>query len=169
MASQTRHTTHVSLPFEVVCARLAETDRLGTGASALAVRHIERAAKKVELAGFERSVAVEVRLDEVERVSDDFARMGLGWHSGADDQRLLPHVDAELLIHAVIAKGAHASTAISVVGRFKPSDGLRRHIGDLLFGRRILDEAMQKFLESLAVQILDDPIDLRAENRTTVS
>lgn len=159
---QLQHTTHISLPFEVVCHRLtAEAGRVAAGSSTAAVRHIERSARKAGLAGFKRGTAVELDLSPLERVSDDFARVGLDWRSGADDQRLLPHVEAQLLIHAVIAKGVHASTAVSVVGRFAPSKGARRQIEDLLFGRRIVDEAMQRFLDALAVLVVDDPIDLR--------
>ncbi len=137
---------------------MAEADRVESGPSLVAVRHIERSAKKAGLTGFDRSAVVELRLGEVERVSEDFARMSLEWRSESDDQRLLPHFDAQLRIHAVIAKGPHASTAVSVAGRFAPSRGVRRHIEDLLFGRRVVDEAMQRFLESLASLITDEPI-----------
>lgn len=142
---------------------MAEADCVGSGPGLVAVRHIERLVKTTGLAGFDRSAAVKLQIGEVERVSEDFARMGLDWQSSAQDQRLLPHFDAQLRVHAVIVKGPHAATSLSVAGKFAPSRGVRRHIEDLLFGRRIVDEAMQQFLESLATVIVDDPIDLRAE------
>ncbi len=170
MQHQTKHTTHVPLGFEEVCARLDRADQISVGPSSVAVLHIERSARSAGLIGFDRSASVDLHLGKLDRVTEDFARISLVWKSGADDQRLLPHVDAELLIHAVIAKGPHASTAMSVAGRFTPSGGVRRHIEDLLFGRRIVDEAMQRFLASLARNIIDEPIDLRTNDgdRSTV-
>lgn len=161
---QSLHTTHIPLGFADVCDRVrARAFELQDGPSANAVRHVERAATAGKLDGFEPDTTVRLHNVELEQVTDDYARMRLDWRSDSDEHRLLPHVRAELRIHAGIAKGPNASTSISIVGAFEPSKGLRRHIDDVIFGRRIVDDALHRFLDLTVALIANNgaEIDLR--------
>ncbi len=162
MRRRIQYTTHLPLPFDEVCLRI--DDRCGellSGATASAAFHLERFASRGELAGFEPTEPVTIATASLERKGLDVAELALLWDASSPERRLLPHVDARLLVNGVILKGPHASTALSVVGSFDPTQRLRQRLSNQTFSRRVVDEAIAAFVRSMATMVLDEPIDLR--------
>lgn len=157
-----QHTLHVSLGFDETCARIEKRcqellDRATTVAATTIRRRTETllASKTQDLPWATAHPLV--------REAGHHATMALDWQATHPSNRLLPHLDAHLVINGVILRGPHASTAISILGSFDPSTGLLRRIDDVLFRRRLVDEATEAFLGAFVTALLDRPLDVRTE------
>lgn len=160
MDRRVQHTAYLNFGFQVVCDQLERhADSLLRDATEKATSHADHLVLEVDrdLAFFEPSESVRVSFSSLERTSPELASMGLDWHA-ARHKRILPHLDATLLIHAVIQSGPSAVTALSVVGEFAPPSSLFRRFDEALFTRRVLDAAVHKFLQSV-VSLLQERLD----------
>jgi hypothetical protein len=87
--------------------------------------------------------------------SVDRAVMILDW-SADRRHRILPNLEARLLIDNVIPRGVNATTALSVVGSFHPPSSFVRRVEQAVFTRRVLDTIVEAFVDSVAEVLLRD-------------
>ena len=99
-----------------------------------------------------------------ERSDDHQASMRISWNAEDPSTRLLPHLDAKIVVHGVIPRGLNASTAVSILGTFDSPHGFRQRLDDKLFRRRLVDDAAAAFLDAFVVGLIDGPIDLRTSD-----
>lgn len=152
MANQIRHTAYLNLVFDAVCQKLADdAGNILARATANASSHADHLVIHLdkELRFFRLDENVTITASALDRADNDVARMDLDWHADRR-RRLLPNLDAELLIHPLIQTGPNATTALSIVGVFEPPSGIFRRIDEALFTRRIMDAVAQSFIASVA-------------------
>lgn len=167
MERTVQHTVHVPLGFDETCDRIERYGpELLDRATALAARAVTRRGAELHATTTTSPIWIDHR--PLVRDADHQATVTLDWQSSAPSGRVLPHLDARLVINGVILRGPHASTAVSLLGSFDPSAGLLRRIDDRLRRRRLVDDVTGAFLDAFVVGLLDLPIDLTAENVTTV-
>ncbi len=164
MSRTVQHTLHISLDFEETCRRIeARSADLLERSTFIAARTVDRAAS--ELDGFEERQSVTIEAQDFERGDDHQASMRIRWNAQVPSSRLLPQLDAKIVVHGVISRGPHASTAISILGSFDSPNSLRQRLDDKLFRRRLVDEAAAAFLDAFVVGLIDGPIDLRTPDQ----
>ncbi len=161
MSRTVQHTRHISLDFEETCRRIeARGEDLLERATFVASRSVDRSASVLE--GFEVDQVVSVAPQEFDRGGDHQASMRIRWNADVPTARLLPQLDAKLVVHGVIPRGPHATTAISILGTHDAPHGIRQRLDDRLFRRRLVDDAAAAFLDAFVVGLVDGPIDLRS-------
>ena len=98
---------------------------------------------------------VTITASDLVRHSDQLATIDLRWHADRR-KRLLPNLQATLLIHALIQSGPHATTAVSIDGTFDPPSTIFRRVEEALFTRKLIDEVAHTFLDTVAAVIKAD-------------
>lgn len=160
MHRSVQHTLHVSLGYDETCRRIDESGaRLLERATAVAASTVSRQSNDPK--AVTGADPIRLATHALVRGPDHHATMTLDWRSASPDRRLLPHLRATLVINGVILQGPHASTAVSVLGTFDHSGGLLHRIDDVVFRRKLVDEAVEAFLDSFVAGLMDSPIDLR--------
>lgn len=150
-----QHTGYAARRFEDVFRLFADDDGdLLSGATNAAS---DRADTLVEFGparpqSFTVDEIVSVTATPIDRVSADRAVIGLDWQA-EPGKRLLPNLDAKLLIDAVIPSGRHATTAVSIVGDFDPPNNLFHAVKQSLVTRQIIDAVVHTFIVALVVRI----------------
>jgi hypothetical protein len=166
MERTVQHTLHVSLGFDETCERIERRrHQLLDRATTVATEIVTRGTTERSSSSAQPPVWVVHR--PLRREADHHATMALDWQTSAPSGRLLPHLDARLVVNGVIVRRPHASTAVSILGSFDLSAGLLHRIDDLLFGRRLVNDATAAFLDAFVDGLLEHSIDLRAENAAT--
>lgn len=158
MERRVQHTAYLELPFLVVCDHLARfgnsvlaraTDNASSHADHLVI-HLDR-----DLPFFHIDETVTMTPSELMKHDDQLATIDLQWHADRR-KRLLPNLDAKLMVHALIQSGPHATTALSIDGAFDPPASIFRRLDEALFTRRVLDAVAHTFLDSVAAIIRTD-------------
>ena len=158
MERRVQHTKYLELPFDVVCDRLAmagqsvlvrATDNASSHADHLVI-HLDQ-----DLPFFHIDETVTITASELVRHNDQLATIDLRWHADRR-KRLLPNLEAKLLVHALIQSGPHATTAVSIDGAFDPPSTIFRRFEEALFTRRLIDAVAHTFLDTVAAIIRAD-------------
>lgn len=152
MDRKIRQTAYVERTFEDVCLELelngrAILSRATDDASSRAdhlVLHLDD-----DLSFFDPDETVTLVASSLKRQSDEMASMQLDWRAD-HHKRILPALDARLLVHAIIQSGPNAMTALSVTGLFAPPPSLRRRVEETLFKRKLIDAVVYRFVHSVA-------------------
>lgn len=152
------HTTRIGREYLAVCDWMsvhgAEVLAQATStAGSTADRMVLKA--KVELPFFRVDEEVALFASPLWQESADRAAMILDW-SADRRHRILPNVEARLLIDNVIPRGVNATTALSVVGSFNPPSGFVRRMEQAVFTRRVLDLIIETFVDSVAEVLLTE-------------
>lgn len=158
MERRIRHTAYVDLPFEDVCRRLADSgDRVLARATANASSRADHLVIHLDkgLRFFHLDELVTITASPLVRQGVEMASMDLNWHADRR-KRLLPNLDAELLVHPLIQSGPNATTALSIVGVFAPPSSIFRRVDEALFTRHLIDAVAKTFIDSVT-RILADP------------
>jgi hypothetical protein len=145
------HTVYVNKAFQSVCSDL---EQMGPAILARATSNASSRADKLVIQGdqtlafFHAEERVTIAPASLESRGPEFASVSLHWDADRR-KRLLPSLDAELQVHAIIQSGPSATTAISVVGDFQPPENLIRRLDEML-SRRVIEAVALSFVKTVA-------------------
>lgn len=152
MNRKLRQSAYVQLGFESVCRQLeqhagvilSQATRDATSKADHLVLHLDH-----DVHFFNPAETVTLRASPLMREDRETASMRLQWRSD-HGRRILPALDAQLDIHAIIRSGPSASTALTVTGLFTPPTVFRRRSDETLFKRKLVDVVVYQFVHSAA-------------------
>ncbi|MFT7601020.1 MAG: hypothetical protein ACI8TP_003970 [Acidimicrobiales bacterium] len=165
MERRVQHTAHLDWPFAEVCAVLENRgSTLLAEATKNAAADADNLVVEIEadLHFFHLDEDVSIVAGHLVRHSAERASLVLDWRAETRT-RVLPNIDADLIVHAIIPRGQHAVTAISIVGNFAAPHGLIRGLEQVWFTRRVLDRVVVSFIDSL-VRLIE--LELNAKSVT---
>ena len=147
---------YVVAPFEeVVRVVRDEGARVFESATEEAVSGAERvqADLVVDLGGFEVGREVEISVGELIEVQSMCVKTHLDWHA-SELSALFPSLSADLEI-AALATGDNPLTQVTMVGHYDPPLGVLGALGDAVFGHRLAEAALHRFLNTTVDRLSD--------------
>lgn len=147
---------YVEAPFEDIAQVLAEKGAtLFQAATDEAVERADsvRTDLVVDLGAFEIGREVEIELGEFDPVEVTRVKVHLNWRA-AESAALFPSLSADLEAAALSLRPP--LTQITIVGHYDPPLGLIGAAGDRLFGHRLAEAALHRFLHSVTRRLAEE-------------
>jgi hypothetical protein len=147
---------YIDAPFDDVAQVLAsEGGDLFSDATAAAVERADkvRAELVVDLGAFEIGREVEIEVGEFDPVEVMRVKVPLRWKA-AEAAALFPSLTADL---EVAALAFHPPlTQVTIVGHYDPPLGVLGAAGDALFGHRVAEAALHRFMHTVVARLTEE-------------